>query len=105
MTDAFSVEDADFSRMAVNNDLFVSDAVHKANIDFSEEGIKAAAVTAFAMDTKSALPEKEPQPVVINIDKPFYFMIYDKNNGTTWFSGVVYEPNLWGNDMTFYQAS
>lgn len=105
MTDAFSAEDADFSRMAVNNDLFVSDAVHKANIDFSEEGIKAAAVTAFAMDIKSLLPEKEPQPVVINIDKPFYFMIYDKNNGTTWFSGVVYEPNLWENDMTFYQAS
>lgn len=105
MTDAFSVDDADFSRMTAANDLYVSDAVHKANIDFSEEGIKAAAVTAFVMDVKSVLPEREPQPVVINIDRPFYFMIYDKNSGTTWFSGAVYEPNLWENDMTIYQPS
>lgn len=104
MKDAFSVNSADFSRMTANNDLYVSDAVHKANIDFSEEGIKAAAVTVFAMDIKSALPEKEPQPVVINIDRPFYFIIRDSKNNTVWFSGAVYEPNLWENDMASYQA-
>ena len=104
ITDAFDTNNADFSKMAVNNDLYVSDAVHKANIDFSEEGIKAAAITVFAMDIKSALPEKEPQPVVINIDRPFYFMIRDSKNDTVWFSGAVYEPNLWENDMASYQA-
>ena len=104
MTDAFS-KNADFSKMTATSDLYVSDAVHKANIDFSEDGIKAAAVTAFAMDVNSALPEEEPQPVVINIDKPFYFFIYDHMNNTVWFSGTVYEPNLWENDAAAYQVS
>jgi serpin B len=29
--------------------LYVSEALHKADIEFTEEGIKAAAVTVFAM--------------------------------------------------------
>lgn len=100
ITDAFTYA-ADFSNMA-NAELFVSDAVHKANIDFSEEGIKAAAVTAFSMDLKAAEPD-ENKPVVINIDHPFFFLIQDKNNGTIWFTGAVYEPNLWANDQADYQ--
>lgn len=105
MTDAFNGDTADFSKMTTDAGLYVSNAVHKANIDFSENGIKAAAITTFGLSVGGMELEDEPQPVVVNIDKPFYFMIYDKNSGATWFTGVVYEPNLWENDAVSYQAS
>ena len=105
MTNAFDSSVADFSKMTTGDSLYVSDAVHKANIDFSEEGIKAAAVTAFAMKVDSMVEERVPQPVVINIDKPFYFMIYDSINNTVWFSGAVFEPNLWDDDAPSYQTT
>ena len=91
---------ADFSEMDELNELKVGDAIHKATIDFSEDGIKAAAITAFVMDEKSAMMES--QPLVVNINKPFLFLIRDKNNGENWFVGTVYEPNLWESDQQAY---
>ena len=70
--------------------------------DFSESGIKAAAVTAFAMTFGSALPTSQPQPTIIKLDHPFLFLIRDKNNGTIWFLGTVYQPNLWSDDASSY---
>ena len=96
---------ADFSNMTSNpKGLYVSDAVHKANIDFSEEGIKAAAVTAFAMVDGMLAPDDDTaKPVIIRIDHPFLFLIRDKTDGTIWFTGTVYEPNLWSADQASYQ--
>lgn len=87
---AFNADMADFSAMA-SEPLYVSQAAHKANIDFSEDGIKAAAVTSFEM-WAGALAD-EPEPVVVKIDHPFLFLIRDKaNNGEVWFTGAVYKP-------------
>ena len=102
--DAFNSNVADFSKIA-SEPLFVSDAIHKANIDFSEEGIKAAAITAFAMIANAMEEGEEPQPIIINIDHPFLFMIYDEEKGSTWFSGAVYQPNLWSDDVEVYRSS
>ena len=85
--------------------LYVGQAVHNANIDFSEEGIKAAAITVFAMKENSAIEDEVPQPVIINIDHPFLFLIRDANNGTIWFTGAVYQPNLWADDQAAYEES
>lgn len=93
---------ADFSLMSKENDLKVGDAVHKATIDFSEDGIKAAAITVFAMTEASAMEGRVPEPLVITIDKPFMFLIRDKKTGENWFVGAVYEPNLWANDQAEY---
>ena len=84
---------ADFSKITGDTSLFVSEALHKADIKFSEEGIRAAAVTAFEMAFKSARPSDEI--ININIDKPFMFVIRDKENGEVWFVGSVYNPVLW----------
>ena len=91
---------ADFSRMS-SEPLYVGRAVHKANIDFSEEGIKAAAVTVFAMKDGMAVAD-EPEPVEIHLDHPFIFIIRDAKNGAIWFTGAVYEPNLWADDAAQY---
>lgn len=101
ITDAFSENLADFSKMS-SEPLYVSDAIHKSNIDFSEKGIKAAAVTSFAMNVSSVMPGTGPQPLVLKFDRPFLFLIRDKGNGTIWFVGTVYRPNLWSDDAKEY---
>lgn len=107
ITDAFNPELADFSNMSTITDerpLWVSDALHKANIDFSERGVKAAAVTVLAvMDTMAMIYENKP--IEIKIDKPFMYFIKDKSTGEIWFVGTVYEPNSWENDKSDYYGN
>jgi len=106
VNDAFDVTKADFTDMAdIKNpaeNLYVSDALHKADIEFSEEGIKAAAVTVMIMAAGSGMP-KPTYPVIININKPFMFIIRDKNTKDVWFTGTVYRPNSWDDDVDFYE--
>lgn len=103
ITDAFKGGIADFSNMS-EKELYVEEAIHKGDIKFSEEGIRAAAVTVFAMDNFAAIIDEE-QPVAVNIDRPFMFLIRDKKTGEIWFAGTVYEPNLWENDKIEYQKN
>ena len=84
-----------------NRNLYVSDALHKANIDFTEKGVKAAAVTVFIMKD-NAMIAKENKPEEIKINKPFLYLIRDKNTKEIWFVGTVYEPNLWEKDKEDY---
>ena len=100
ITDAFDINLADFSSMA-NEKLFVSDALHKADIDFTEKGIKAAAVTAMILQN-TAIIEEPTSPEVIKIDKPFMYFIQDKNTKEIWFVGTVYEPDSWEEDSLNY---
>ncbi|OUM59774.1 Non-catalytic module family DOC2 [Piromyces sp. E2] len=100
--DAFNAN-ADFSKIAdPEKQLFVSDALHKADIDFSEEGVKAAAVTVFLMGPASARP-RPTYPVIININKPFMFIIRDKLTKDIWFTGTMYKPNSWVDDEATYE--
>lgn len=104
ITDAFSRGLANLEKMTTSEEkLYVKDALHKANIDFTEKGVKAAAVTAFVMATGMALPVEEKHPVEININKPFMFLIRDKNTKEVWFTGTVYEPNKWEDDRAEYE--
>ena len=73
MKEAFT-HDADLSNITGDKTLFVGDAIHKADIEFSEDGIRAAAVTAMMILEKAAFFE-ETNPVNITIDKPFMFVI------------------------------
>ena len=100
ITDAFDMNLADFSNMA-DEKFFVSDTLHKANIDFTEKGIKAAAVTAMILQN-TAIIEEPTSPEVIKIDKPFMYFIQDKNTKEIWFVGTVYEPDSWEEDSLNY---
>jgi len=100
ITDVFDPNKSDLTNI-VNTGLYVSDVLHKANIEFTEKGIKAAAVTVIYA-TDGMVPWK-PQPLEININKPFLYVIRDKNTGEIWFVGTVYEPNLWKDDMESYK--
>ena len=72
-------------------DIYVSDAIHKSHIELSESGTKAAAVTIFTFD-KNAIIEKTKETINISFNKPFLYLIKEKNNNNIWFAGIVYEP-------------
>jgi len=104
--DAFDPENANFSKMEnnPNNQLFVSDALHKADIEFTEKGAKAAAVTVIVIANGiTASRPTERKQVVIVFDKPFMFIIRDKNTKDIWFTGTVYEPNKWEDEKASYE--
>ena len=98
ITDIFDSTKADLSEIGAG--IYVSKAKHKANIEFSNEGIKAAAVTAFELDTTSLADSIGFEylfdvPVVtidLTFDKPYMYIIRDKDTGEVWFTGTVYNP-------------
>lgn len=75
---------ADFSNLADGN-MFVSKMFQKAKIEVSEEGTKAAAVTAAIMTMSALAPE--PQPVNFHADRPFVYLISESNTGAIYFLG------------------
>jgi len=105
---AFSSDNANFSKMAIvkemDRNLFVSDALHKTDIKFTEDGLKDAAAPVIVHLTTSKITNTtskikptsivtgKPKPIIIN--KPFMFIIRDKNTKDIWFTGTVYDPNL-----------
>jgi len=108
INDAFDDIKANLTKIADPNPvnplekLYVSDALHKADIEFSEDGIKAAAVTVFVMALGASAPSAPTYPVHLYINKPFMFLIRDKSTKDIWFTGTVYEPNSWADDEMEY---
>src|ERR1017187_4947762 len=76
---------ADFSGIAPNRGLAISEVVHKAFVDVAEQGTAAAAATGIAVHaTAMRMPE---QPVVFRADHPFLFLIRDTSSGGVLFIG------------------
>ena len=75
--------------------LYVNTAIHKTHIDLNEKGTKAAAVTFFAVEKNSAVIGKQKQYIIRKFDKPFFYMIRDKETKDIIFAGAVYSPNEW----------
>ncbi|KAI6229764.1 Acetylcholine receptor subunit alpha-type des-2 [Aphelenchoides fujianensis] len=67
-------ERADFSGIANNVQLMISQAVHKAFIETNEEGSEAAAATGLTMHATSFDPHKK-EPVEFVADHPFAFLV------------------------------
>ena len=80
----FIAGQADFSKFA-NGDFYVSKMLQKAKIEVSEQGTKAAAVTAAVMLTSMA--PVELKHVTFTADRPFVYIIKDHRNGAILFMG------------------
>lgn len=76
---------ANFSNFATGS-LSVSQMLQKAKIEVSEEGTKAAAVTAAIMTMSLQHPD-EPRRVDFHADRPFVYMITEANTGAILFMG------------------
>ena len=85
MGDAFDDYKADFSKindLSVDNaaNLYIGDVLHKTRIEMAEKGTKAAAVTAVMMIAASAPQPQTKKEIHIDLDRPFVYMILDKND-------------------------
>ncbi len=105
ITDVFDSTKADLGSMLKNSKgEFISTIKHKANIEFSNEGIKAAAATleggvGNADGGFNYLFEVPVKRINLSFDNPYLYLIRDKNSGEVWFMGTVYEPTLKPNDF------
>ncbi len=81
---------ADFSGMTGQRDLFISAVLHKAYVAVDEEGTEAAAATAVIMKLTAAMPGAL---VRMTLDRPFLFLIRDRDSGTILFVGRVLDPS------------
>ena len=79
----------DFTGIAhTEENMFISQVLHKTFIELDEKGTKAAAATAIAMGTASAeVPMKKMKEVIC--DRPFAYMIVDCENDKPVFIGTV----------------
>ena len=76
---------ADLSGIA-RGPLAVSDVLQKTVVDVDEAGTEAAAVTAIMVKLTSARVEPVP---MMNVNRPFYYMLADPDSGTVLFIGRV----------------
>ena len=94
--DVFDINKADLSGMLVEGEKqYIFDAKHKADIEFSNEGIKAAAATAMGGAGAVSggfdyLYEVPVEIIDITFDNPYIFFVRDKDTGEVWFAGTVY---------------
>ena len=89
MPTAFT-DKADFSDIDPKRGLAISEVVHKAFVDVSEQGTEAAAATGITMRaTAMRMPE---QAVVFRADHPFIFLIRDTSTGVILFIGHLMNP-------------
>ena len=94
--DVFDSNKANLSNLTTDK-AYISDAKHKATIDFSNDGIKAGAFTAgggagaggCGYDYQFKVPVED---IDLTFDKPYMFIIRDKDTNEVWFAGTVYEP-------------
>lgn len=66
--------------------LEVSKVIHQSFLEVNEEGSEAAAATVVGIELVSL-------PAVTRVNKPFVFLIRERNSGTILFSGKLLDPN------------
>ena len=98
VTDIFEEEKANLNGIGIEG-AYVGVMAHKANIEFTQDGIKAAAATIVGglggggpFDYIFAVPVKV---IDLTFDKPYMFIIIDKDTNDVWFTGKVFEPLKW----------
>jgi len=85
---------ANFDRMAPRKPddyLAISEVFHKTFIAVDEKGTEAAAATAVSM-MAGARAVRESEPVVVRVDRPFFYAIQHRPSGTCLFLGRTSDP-------------
>jgi len=82
---------ADFTGIS-DHGLFVSAVRQRTFIEVNEEGTEAVAVTG--MTIASGIDMNPPKPFRMVVDRPFLFLIEDKESKAILFMGVVFDPGV-----------
>lgn len=85
-------EDADFSKMTSDpNDFYIDQVFQKTFVGLDDKGVEAAAATAISVGGNSGMPVQE-QHIELNLDHPYYFVIYETKTKTPLFFGRLMDP-------------
>jgi serine protease inhibitor len=87
MPSAFEEIRADFSGMTGERDLFIGEVIHQAYVAVDEKGTEAAATTVVTMMATSAR-----MPPLFKADRPFIFIIQERETSNILFMGRVTDP-------------
>lgn len=91
MAVAFDPTKSDFYGMVTKNEgprLYISEVKHKSFIEVDEKGTEAAAVTSVEIRAESAMMDF----FEMNVNRPFFFLIYDRETNEVLFTGSVVDP-------------
>jgi serpin B len=89
MSIAFDPQQADFSRINPNVELYISKVLHKTFVQVDEEGTEAAAVTVVAINFTSIGGDEE---FYMTVNHPFMFVIREHHSETILFIGKMIQP-------------
>ena len=95
-TDPRAANGADFGGMSASGDprdrLYISKVIHKAFVEVNEKGTEAAAATAVMMVGVTSIQRTVPFTPTFKADRPFLFIIRDRNTGSILFMGRMTDP-------------
>ncbi|PRX47085.1 serpin B [Prauserella shujinwangii] len=80
---------ADFGALTEDARMFVSGVLHQAVLRVGESGLEGAAATA-AMMRLVSMPAGEP--VTVELDRPFLFLVRHRGTGAVYFLARIVEP-------------
>lgn len=104
INNVFESSKANLNNISTDASLFINGAKHKANIEFTQDGIKASAATIMGGRGGGGMVEYSfdvpIEEIDLTFDKPYMFIIRDKKSGESWFVGTVYTPLLYSQDTT-----
>ena len=87
MIDAFSQSNANFKGITEDQQIYISEVMHKSYIKVDEKGTEAAAVTGITFETTSIGISD-----IFAVDHPFVFAIKEKDTNAILFIGKVLNP-------------
>ena len=100
VTDIFDSSKSNLTNLSTNKNAFISVLLQKSNIEFSNDGIKAAAATVVSgkgaagcgFDYKYDVPVEK---IDITFNKPYMYLVRNIETGEVWFMGTVYNPTAY----------
>lgn len=94
--DVFDRNKSNLKGITDDENAYIAKAKHKADIEFTQDGIKASAATVVmgggAGESFNYYYDVPVEKIDLTFDKPYMFLIRDKETGEIWFVGTVYEP-------------
>jgi serpin B len=84
-SDPFDMVKANFTGISDSERIFIDKVLHKAFVEFVEEGTEATAATSISTNNRQIdLPVDVP---VFKCNRPFIFLIHENKNNTILFIG------------------